>query len=126
MLRLWLRRARVLRNATRFIGGIVEQNARHQCEFCGLNYCLRAEPEVPLEDVFVRFVRDTGINRIRTETTEYSEQEYMYDDIYQWQNYFSQHCRLVTKCLECNEEALDYFYDEQNQTRELAEAHILE
>jgi hypothetical protein len=92
LLKYWVARTKNVQTIRSQIGGLLEELTRKYCEFCGINWGLRAEFVENLEELYSGFlhsVRSRG-HRIA--------------DIVNWQNYFRANATVRTICYKCSDE----------------------
>jgi len=99
ILKQWKTRASLIRKIRSQIAGIIESSTGPHCEFCGVNYYLRAELVSNIEDIFIKFLKDDP------------SQNTVIWSIEKWQEVFSKHALIRTLCFNCFTNMLDRHID---------------
>lgn len=94
IVKYWYNRATKVKKIRSQVAGLMQQQmVEDNCEFCKRNWGLRSECVESIEDLFVRYLKENGYQKI--------------EDIGKWQSYFYKNAVLRTICFSCSEEILE-------------------
>lgn len=96
IMKQWKLRATLIKKLRSEVAGLIESTTGKACEFCGKNYCLRAELVPNIESIYIKFLQENPDNAGKTH------------DIEDWQEVFKKNALIRTLCFDCSNKILDH------------------